>query len=109
MKLVSRIALCATAALLLVGCAQRPLSDTEFRGFCYTTIGHRNSCDTLGICDDYDTNVLSEKHASKQACNEKCAAVYNNLYVPNLLDGCTSTVLMAYNWCQKYCNTNYSE
>ncbi len=103
--------LCALffAAASLSACAARPLTDSEFRGFCYTAIGHRTSCDTISICNDFDTNVLSAKHASRQACRQGCDQVYNRLYGPSMLDGCDPTVLMAYNWCQKYCNTNYPE
>jgi hypothetical protein len=108
MKLFLLVVLCAMTAML-DACVQRPLTDTEFRGFCYTSIGRRNSCDTITICDDFDNNVLSEKHLSRKDCREKCTAVYNRLYTPNLFEGCSPTVLMAYNWCEKYCNTNYPE
>jgi len=102
--------LAGLALLAMVsGCAQRPLTDTEFRGFCYTNIGKRTSCDTLGICDDFDGNVLQVKHASRADCTKACAAVYNRLYGPNLFEGCAPTVLYSYDWCMKYCNTNYPQ
>ena len=92
----------------LGGCApSRPLSDSEFRGFCYTSIGRRADCDTIAICDEYDAEAMAAKLPSKQACAEACLTTYNRLYEPNLFNGCSSTVLMAYNWCMKYCNTNY--
>jgi len=100
---------CAVLAAGLGGCApSRPLSDSEFRGFCYTSIGRRADCDTISICNEYDNDVLSTKHASRQACAEACTTVYNRLYGPHLFDGCSPTVLMGYNWCMKYCNTNYA-
>ena len=108
MRMLLLAALCLLAAGL-GGCASKPLSDSEFRGFCYTAIGHRTSCDTISLCNEYDADVLSVKHASRQACGEGCQAVYNRLYTPNLFDGCSPTVLMAFNWCKKYCNTNYDE
>lgn len=107
MKLFLILALVVFSAGL-DGCAARPLTDSEFRGFCYTTIGRKTSCDTLVICDDFDTNVLSAKHASRAACAAACQEVYNRLYVPNEFDGCLPTVSMAYTWCTKYCNTNYA-
>lgn len=97
------------AAVALDGCASRPLSDSEFRGFCYTNVGRHNSCDTIAICNEYDSDVLSVKHASRQACSQGCDAVYNRLYGPNEFDGCGPTVLAGYNWCKKYCNTNYPQ
>ena len=107
MKSLFLAILCAAACL--GGCAQKPLTDSEFRGFCYTTIGRLTSCDTLTICNEFDTNVLSVHHASRKACNEACAVTYNRLYGPYQFDGCDGTVLMASNWCNKYCNTNYAE
>ncbi len=97
------------AATLLGGCAQKPLTDSEFRGFCYTSIGRKVSCDTLTICNDYDANVMSMQFPSRQACAAACAEVYNRLYGPNQFEGCAPTVLTAYNWCMKYCNTNYTQ
>lgn len=94
----------------LAGCGvSRPLTDSEFRGFCYTAIGHRTSCDTITICNEYDTDVLSVKHASQEACSQGCQTVYNRIYGPNQFNGCGPTVLMAYNWCKKYCTTNYGQ
>ena len=108
MKTILTLALVLLAAGLS-GCAQRPLSDSEFRGFCYTSIGRRNSCDTITICNEYDSDVLSAKHASREDCGKGCLDVYNRLFVPNEFDGCGTTVLMDYNWCKKYCNTNYPQ
>ena len=107
MKSLCLAIFCATA--ILGACAQRPLTDSEFRGFCYTTIGRRTSCDTLTICDDFDTNVLSVRHASRKACSDACDATYNRLYAPNLFEGCDAMLLTANDWCKKYCDTNYAE
>lgn len=101
--------LCLVLAAALSGCAQRPLTDSEFRGFCYTNIGKYTSCDTIGICDDFDNNALQVKHASRADCAKACAAVYNRLYAPNILEGCDPTLLYSLDWCLKYCNTNYPQ
>lgn len=108
MKTLLALAL-AGLTLGLAGCATRPLTDSEFRGFCYTSIGRRASCDTISICNEFDTDVLSVKHASREACVKACQDIYNRLYVPNEFDGCVPTVMMANNWCMKYCNTNYPQ
>ncbi len=98
------------ATLGLGACGvSRPLTDSEFRGFCYTAVGHRTSCDTITICNEYDTDVLSAKHASRDACAQACQQVYDRLYGPNEFNGCGPTVLLGYNWCTKYCNTNYPQ
>jgi hypothetical protein len=93
----------------LAGCAQHPLTDTEFRGFCYTHVERRASCDTLGLCNEFDNTVLSVPQASRAACSQACATVYNRLYGPNQFEGCAPTVLYAYNMCVRYCNTNYAQ
>ncbi|WP_300158414.1 hypothetical protein [Solidesulfovibrio sp.] len=94
----------------LAGCAaSRPLTDSEFRGFCYTNIGRKVSCDTIELCNEYDSDVLSVEHASRADCARGCENVYNRQYVPSEFIGCGSTVLTAYNWCVKYCNTNYPQ
>jgi len=100
--------LCAVT-LGLGGCASKPLTESEFKGFCYTTIGRRNSCDTIPLCDEFATSVLSSEYASRQACSSACLDVYNRLYGPNQFDGCAPTLFAAFDWCKKYCNTNYPE
>lgn len=109
MKALLGLILTVLAVGLLGGCASKPLTDSEFRGFCYTSIGRKASCDTITLCNEFDSDVLSVKHASRADCAKGCTTVYNRLYVPNEFDGCGPTVLMAYNWCRKYCNTNYPQ
>lgn len=100
---------CLLLAATLSGCAQRPLTDSEFRGFCYTNIGKRTSCDTFSICDAFDNDVLQVKHASRADCAKGCAAIYDRLYGPNMFEGCDATVQDAFGWCMKFCNTNYPQ
>ena len=109
MKRFAAILLLGTLVAVLGACTPRPLTDSEFRGFCYTSLGRRASCDTITICNEYDSDVLSVKHATREDCAKGCDTVYNRQYVPNEFDGCSPTVLMAYNWCMKYCNTNYGQ
>jgi hypothetical protein len=102
-------ALCLTAAFC-VGCAKRPLTESEFRGFCYTVAESRNaSCDTIVMCDDFDSSVVGMPHKSRAECEAACQAVYNRLYDANLFISCAPTLLNATNWCVKYCNTNFPQ
>lgn len=92
------------------GCIQRPLTDSEFRGFCYTTTeGTMASCDTIIMCDEFDTDAISMGPKTRSACLARCQAVYDRLYDANLFNGCSATLLNAANWCFKYCNTNYPQ
>jgi hypothetical protein len=98
------------AAACCAGCAQRPLTDSEFRGFCYTLSEGRNaSCDNIVMCDTFDTNAVSMPHKSKKECTDACQAVYDRLYEPNLFISCSSTLRNANGWCFKYCETNYPQ
>ena len=105
--------LLAALGLALVGlaaCASAPVTDTEFRGFCYTSEGGRNiSCDTISLCNEYDSQVLSMRFASQEACNAACQATANALSGPNLINGCMPTVAAGHSWCNRYCNTNYPD
>ena len=99
------LALCGLAA-----CTPKPLTDSEFRGFCYTSGGGRNtSCDNIELCNVYDSDVMSVQFASRQACNKACNDVYNALSGPNQFNGCMPIVVTGFNWCAKYCNTNYPD
>ena len=67
------LAILATLLLpALEGCAKHPLTDSEFRGFCYTIVDRWASCDTIDICNDFDANALSKKEPSQQACLADC-------------------------------------
>lgn len=104
------VLLVSAMAATLGACATRPLTDSEFRGFCYTAMPGRDAdCDTIPLCDRYDTNVMSVRHASRRACSAACSATYDKLYAESTTNGCSSTQLLAFNWCIKYCNTNYKE
>ena len=103
------LAVLCLAVIALVACTPKPLTDSEFRGFCYTAGGGRNtSCDNIELCNVYDTDVLSVGFASREACTNACNAVYNNLSGPNQFNGCMPVVVAGFNWCAKYCNTNYA-
>jgi len=95
-------------AVCCAGCAQRPLTDSEFRGFCYTLSEPKNaSCDTITMCDAFDSDAIGMPHKSRQECLDACQAVYNRLYEPNLFIGCSPTLRNANNWCFKYCESNF--
>lgn len=93
--------------LCFSACARHPLTDSEFRGFCYTTIDRVRSCDTIDICNTFDSDAISKKEPSRQACINDCDAVYNRLYDSNLYVGCTPMLRSANDWCYKYCMDNY--
>ena len=105
--------LLAVLGLALAGlsaCASKPLTDSDFRGFCYTSGGGRSaSCDNIELCNVYDSDVLAVQFASRQACAKACNDVYNALSGPNQFNGCMPVVVTGLNWCAKYCNANYPD
>lgn len=106
MKLLLSL-LCLIGACL-AGCAVKPLTDSEFRGFCYTCTESRfASCDTIDMCNEFDANAVGIKHASRQECEADCQATYDRQFRTNLFNGCLGTLRSALNWCLKYCGTNY--
>ena len=91
--------------------AQRIYGDAGIRfADRYTSEGGRNnSCDTITMCNVYDSQVISTKFASRKACNDACNNVYNELAGPNQFNGCIPTIGVGLTWCSKYCNSNYPE
>jgi hypothetical protein len=106
-----RLLLLAGTCLMVVclaACTPKPVTDSEFRGFCYTSGGGRHtSCDTISLCNEYDSLAISANHASRAACTKACNDVYNALANTNQFNGCMPTVVSGFNWCTRYCNTNY--
>lgn len=101
---------CLVAVCLIAACTPKPVTDSEFRGFCYTSEGGRStSCDTINICNTYDSQAISVKHTSRKACVDACAATSNALTGPNQFNGCMPTIGVGLTWCTKYCNSNYAE
>ena len=98
-----------TASLfpLLTGCARHPLTESEFKGFCYTIIDRKGSCDTIDLCNTFAADVLSKNEPSRQACETDCDGVYSRLYETNWFIGCAPMLLSATNWCHQYCMDNY--
>ena len=105
-----RLAALGLALISLTACTPAPLTDSEFRGFCYTAGGGRNtSCDSISLCNIYDSQVLAMHFASRQACNAACQATANDLSGPNQFNGCMPIVVAGSNWCNRYCTTNYPD
>ena len=103
---------CLGLALAAFGaaCTPKPVTDSEFRGFCYTSGGGRNdSCDSISLCNDFDSMALATKHASRQDCDKACDAVSNSLTAANQFNGCLPVVVTGATWCHKYCLSNYPQ
>ena len=100
-----RLLLLAGTCLMVVclaACTPKPVTDSEFRGFCYTSGGGRSaSCDNIELCNVYDSDVLAVQFASRQACAKACNDVYNALSGPNQFNGCMPVVVTGLNWCAK--------
>ena len=100
----------AAALLLSGGCGPvRPMTESEFKGFCYQYPGNPESgCDSISICNDYLT-VIGVTQPSKATCLEKCAEVYRPQAMAHVLRGCSTAAANAESWCERYCRTAYSK
>lgn len=100
--------LCSAALLLLTGCSlSQPVTESSFKGNCYQHVnGRRTACDTIPICDEY-LPVMSPEFPSQAKCMEECAAVYKTQYHALTNTPCIATSQFAYEWCQRYCRSNF--
>jgi hypothetical protein len=110
MRLFLLACLGLSLAVASAACTPKPVSDSEFRGFCYTSGGGRHaSCDSISLCNVYDSDALSIQHPSRQACDTACDRVANQLGADNQFNGCMPVVATGAAWCHKYCSSNYPQ
>jgi hypothetical protein len=91
------------------GCGPaKPITESEFKGFCYQYGGSENSgCgDIISICDEF-TTVMSIKQTSRDACQEACKDIKQPLYMRYVVTDCAGAPNYANDWCIRYCRTNY--
>ena len=104
------LACLAAAALAFSGCGPaRPMTSSEFRGFCYQSQGsmfRTSNVNSISECNAYAT-VTQTDHASLRDCLAGCAAVQAQQYVQCKGMGCASVNYDARSWCDRYCRTNY--
>ncbi len=104
--------LCCCVLLLgvvgLTACAGRPMTDSDFRGFCYGAYGRRTSCDTIPICTEFET-ALSQEFAGRNACVAACSSLYDRLYAKSIYERCLTSLGQINRLCIQYCNSHYSE
>jgi hypothetical protein len=100
----------AAAFLFLCGCGPaRPLTESEFKGFCYQYEGLRQAdCDTISVCSEY-LSVTGQTQESRAKCLEGCQRVYQPQYMRYITDGCAGPAQAARAWCERFCMTNYPQ
>lgn len=109
-----QVMLVAIASLLLLsgGCGPRkPMTESEFRGFCYQYGEGSNgkaSCDTIAVCTPY-TAVMNTRQESLKACLAECQRIYAPQSMTYVLTECQGPAQFARDWCQRYCRTAYPE
>lgn len=104
---MAAFAILLAALSVSVGCmANKPLSITEFNGFCYQISTNRHAdCDNISVCDAYSTGLDAE-HATREACLDMCRTVYRVQSGLHAVDGCGPVVDSGFDWCNRYCTTN---
>ena len=101
-------AACLPLALAAGSCGPvKPMTESEFTGFCYQYSGSPpQGCVAIDTCDEY-TTVMATQHASLQACLDDCSGVYAGQMKRRGLSGCLGAPENARDWCQRYCRTVY--
>ena len=105
---------CLTALLFglagLAGCGPvRPMTQSEFNGFCYQTSTPRfTDCDNISVCNGYST-AFDMQNPSFAKCMAECDAVHSAQYMTYVATGCATVNESAWDWCQRYCRTNYPQ
>jgi len=94
--------------LLTAACGPaRPISESEFKGFCYQyDAGPHSDCVPIHTCDEYLT-VIGARQPSLEACLQGCQDIYRDQMRKQGLGGCTGAPANSRDWCQKVCRTNY--
>jgi len=92
----------------LVACARAPMTDSEFRGFCYSAYGRKTSCDTIALCNEFES-ILSQRYTERKACLDDCARLYDKLYVASFDERCLNSLGQANRLCSQYCGSNFPE
>jgi len=90
------------------GCGPtKPMTESEFKGFCYQSgDGRFNSCDTISVCDPY-TVAMNMEQPSLSKCLEECEAIHGSQVWAYILTDCAGPNDSARDWCQRFCRTNY--
>jgi len=109
MKIIPAL-MVAAFALTLAACGPvKPMTSSEFRGFCYQNSDNRfQSCDTISVCDDYST-VVDMRQPSLDACLKGCADIREQQRRRIGLGECSTASGNAGDWCERFCRTNYQQ
>uniref|UniRef100_A0A7C4AGH6 Lipoprotein n=1 Tax=Fundidesulfovibrio putealis TaxID=270496 RepID=A0A7C4AGH6_9BACT len=101
---MTRTLLILLAACALCGCSVgKPMTESEFLGFCYQDFDdRRGDCDTISVCDQYRT-VMSKQFSSKADCLADCAATYAQQANRFVMTGCAGAAENARDWCDRFC------
>lgn len=98
-----RHALLLGLLLALSGCAgaDRPLTTSEFYGFCWPRqMG--SGCWDDNLCQDY-RDYLEQEHESKAECIAGCNKMQTAKWRADAMHGCDGSIRNATDWCEKYC------
>ena len=93
-----------------VGCGPRTaMTESEFKGFCYQTGGHRGGdCDNIALCDTY-TTVVGVAQPSLEKCLRGCIDVHRQNTAQYLSAQCINVSQAGMDYCQRYCRTVFDK
>ena len=92
------------------GCGPvKPITESEFRGFCYQYGDGNDSAgcsDIIAVCDAF-RNVINTQQDSRDACFRVCQDIARPLAQRYTFTGCAGGVAHAQGWCLRYCTSAY--
>ena len=102
-----RLVILSLLALIAACGPAKPISDSEFKGFCYQyDSGPHTDCVPIHTCDEY-LSVIGVEQPSLEACLEGCQGIYRNQARNQGFTGCLGAPGNARDWCQRVCRSRY--
>jgi len=100
-------ALVFAAALITGGCAAKPMTMSNFYGFCIMEPLYDNdNCESQTVCGDF-RQTLEGGFATLEDCLNGCREVVRRQNMLQALRGCEATIIRGSNYCGQYCRRAY--
>jgi len=103
-RIVTRLALTLSLALLAACGTRPPMTDSEFLGYCHQGGGKKTNCDAVALCGEY-LDAVGKPQPDLDACMAGCESVRKRHESARPVSGCSGAFRSGADWCQRYCRT----